>query len=134
MAESLKPVEFGLLLPVANNGWIMSKTSRQYMPTYELNKNISLLAEEIGLHYVFAMGKWRGLGGETKLWNYTAEPKQVNHNGKTLSAGRLHVRSQASPAATSADCLRHFFGSRVPVRGRALRLMTDRSKPRKTKP
>jgi pyrimidine oxygenase len=62
-----------VFLPVGNNGWIMSKTAPQYMPTFELNKQISILAEEIGFDYVFSMCKWRGFFGETKFWNTTVE-------------------------------------------------------------
>ena len=32
-------------MPVGNNGWIISKTSPQYMPTYQLNRDVALLAE-----------------------------------------------------------------------------------------
>jgi pyrimidine oxygenase len=66
-------LELGVFLPVGNNGWIMSKTAPQYMPTFELNKQIAILAEEIGFDYVFSMCKWRGFFGETKFWNTTVE-------------------------------------------------------------
>ena len=59
-------VELGVFLPVGNNGWIMSESAPQYMPTWELNRDVSLLAEEIGLDYLFSMAKWRGLGGNTR--------------------------------------------------------------------
>ncbi len=66
-------LELGVFLPVGNNGWIMSRTAPQYMPTFELNKQITILAEEIGFDYVFSMCKWRGFFGDTKFWNYTVE-------------------------------------------------------------
>jgi pyrimidine oxygenase len=43
------------------------------MPSFELNKQISILAEEIGFDYIFSMCKWRGFFGDTKFWNYTVE-------------------------------------------------------------
>jgi pyrimidine oxygenase len=50
-----------------------SKTSPQYKPSFELNKDVSQLAERIGFDYVFSMAKWGGLDGETEYWNYTLE-------------------------------------------------------------
>jgi pyrimidine oxygenase len=67
------PLELGVFLPVGNNGWIISKTSPQYMPTFALNKQITILAEELGFDYVFSMCKWRGFFGETRFWNTTVE-------------------------------------------------------------
>ena len=58
-------VELGVFLPVTNNGWIISKNSPQFLPTYALNREISALAKRIGFSYVFSMAKWRGFGGET---------------------------------------------------------------------
>jgi pyrimidine oxygenase len=66
-------LELGVFIPIGNNGWIISKASPQYMPTFELNRNICQLAERYGLDFVFSMSKWRGYDGETKYWNYTLE-------------------------------------------------------------
>lgn len=44
-------------LPIANNGWIMSNNSPQYMPTFELHKDIALRAENMGLDFVLSMVK-----------------------------------------------------------------------------
>jgi pyrimidine oxygenase len=63
----------GVFMPVANNGWIISKNSPQYTPTYKLNKDIAQLAEHIGFDYVFSMAKWTGYGGETQYWESTIE-------------------------------------------------------------
>ena len=41
-------VELGVFMPVGDNGWLMSDTAPQYMPTWELNRDITLLAEQIG--------------------------------------------------------------------------------------
>src|SRR4051812_7391800 len=57
-------VDLGIFLPVTNNGWIISKTSPQFLPTFALNRAICELAERIGFDYVFSMAKWRGFGGE----------------------------------------------------------------------
>jgi pyrimidine oxygenase len=66
-------VELGIFLPIGNNGWIMSDTAPVAMPTWELNRDGALLAEEVGFDYVFSMAKWRGVGGKTRFWDYTIE-------------------------------------------------------------
>ncbi|MBM2810573.1 MAG: hypothetical protein HW416_1332, partial [Chloroflexi bacterium] len=97
---NLKPIEFGIFMPVANNGWIMSRNSPQFMPTWELNREVGLLAEEIGLHYLFSMGKWRGLDGETEFWNYTSE-------AMALSTALAVVTSKVRIVASVAPLLIH---------------------------
>ena len=66
-------MEFGVFLPIANNGWIMSRNAPQYMPTFELNKEISQIAEDIGFDFALSMIKWRGSvairGTGTSRWN-----------------------------------------------------------------
>lgn len=69
----MKSLELGVFLPVASSGFIMSINGPQYRPTFELNRDISVLAEELGLGYVFSMAKWRGFGGESEMWDHTLE-------------------------------------------------------------
>jgi pyrimidine oxygenase len=69
----IKKFEFGVFIPIANNGWIVSRTAPQYMPTFDLNRRITELAEEIGFDFVFSMCKWRGYDGETEFWNYSLD-------------------------------------------------------------
>ena len=107
------PLELGVFLPVGNNGWIMSKTAPQYLPTFELNKQISVLAEEIGFDYVFSMCKWRGFFGETKFWNTTVESTMLmagiapyTHEVKLISSiapAIVHPAVFAKMAATMDD-------------------------------
>lgn len=66
-------MEFGVFLPIANNGWIMSRNSPHYMPTFQLNKEITQIAEEIGFDFALSMVKWRGFGGETRHWDFALE-------------------------------------------------------------
>ena len=40
-------VEFGVCLPVLNNGWIMSTAAPQYQPSYAMNRAMTRLAEEL---------------------------------------------------------------------------------------
>ncbi|MBM2810575.1 MAG: class flavin-dependent oxidoreductase [Chloroflexi bacterium] len=97
---SLKPIEFGVFMPVANNGWLMSTTAPQYMPTWKLLSRIGMLAEDVGFHYLFSMGKWRGLGGETKFWNYSVEPL-------TLTSALATVTSKVRLVASVSPILIH---------------------------
>jgi len=69
----MKRLELGVFIPVGNNGWIVSRTAPQYKPTFDLNRRICQLAEQIGFDFVFSMSKWRGYGGETEFWDHTLE-------------------------------------------------------------
>lgn len=93
-------LELGVFMPVGNNGWIISKNSPQYMPTYDLNRRITLLAEEIGFDYIFSMCKWRGFGGATDFWNYTVE-------SMTLTAGLAAFAPRAGLIASIAPAIIH---------------------------
>jgi pyrimidine oxygenase len=97
---NLKPIEFGVFMPVANNGWLMSTTAPQYMPTWKLLSKIATTAEDVGFHYLFSMGKWRGLGGETKFWNYSVEPV-------TLTSALATVTSKVRLVASVSPILIH---------------------------
>ncbi|MBM7572691.1 LLM class flavin-dependent oxidoreductase [Aquibacillus albus] len=66
-------MDFGIFLPIANNGWIVSNNSPHYMPTFELNKEISVMAERMDLDFVLSMVKYRGYGGETEHWDYAMD-------------------------------------------------------------
>jgi pyrimidine oxygenase len=66
-------VELGVFLPVGNGGWITSTTSPQLPATYEYNKQVTLLAEELGFDFALSMAKWRGYGGLSQHWDITLE-------------------------------------------------------------
>ena len=38
-------MDIGVFIPIGNNGWLISTNSPQYMPTFELNKQIVLKAD-----------------------------------------------------------------------------------------
>jgi len=63
-------VEFGVFLPIGNNGWILSRTSPQYLPSFELNRTITPLAERHGFGFALSMVKFRGYGGATRHWDF----------------------------------------------------------------
>ena len=66
-------VELGVFLPVGNGGWITSTTSPQLPATYAYNKQVTLLAEELGFDFALSMAKWRGYGGPSEHWDITLE-------------------------------------------------------------
>jgi pyrimidine oxygenase len=93
-------VDLGVFLPVTNNGWIISKSSPQFLPTFALNRDVSVLARRIGFSYVFSMAKWRGFGGETDFWKYSIE-------SMTLMAGLAPVTEGLRLVASVAPALIH---------------------------
>ncbi|QDY80302.1 pyrimidine utilization protein A [Streptomyces qinzhouensis] len=66
-------MEIGVFLPIGNNGWLISKSSPQYMPTFELNKTVAQRAEAYGLDFALSMIKLKGFGGETEFWDHALE-------------------------------------------------------------
>jgi pyrimidine oxygenase len=65
--------DFGVFLPMANGGWILSTNSPIKEASYDYNQKIAILAEEVGLDFIMSMAKWRGYGGETQQWRYALE-------------------------------------------------------------
>jgi len=65
--------EFGVFLPIANGGWIVSKATPPLDGGWQQNRDAALLAEDNGFDFVMAMGKWRGFGGETNHWGASLE-------------------------------------------------------------
>ena len=66
-------MKFGIFLPNGSNGYILSKAIAPYMPTWELNRDITLEAERLGFDFVLSMMKFRGFGGETGYWDACLE-------------------------------------------------------------
>ena len=64
---------FGVFLPVANGGWIVSKTTPHLDGLWPQNLQAAMTAEAAGLDFVMSMGKWRGFGGETDHWGTSLE-------------------------------------------------------------
>ncbi len=88
-------MDVGVFIPIGNNGWLISETAPQYMPTIELNKTIVLEAEKYGLDFALSMIKYRGFGGKTEFWEHNLETF-------TLMAGLAAVTSKIKLFATAA--------------------------------
>lgn len=93
-------MDFGVFIPIGNNGWIISKNSPQYMPSFELNKQITLAAEKHGFEFVLSMVKLRGFGGETEFWDHNLE-------SFTLMAGLAAVTTKIKLYASTAILTLH---------------------------
>lgn len=79
-------MEIGVFIPIGSNGWLISTTSPQYKPSFELNRQTTLNAERYGLDFVLSMIKLRGFGGKSEFWNHNLE-------SFTLMAGLAAVTS-----------------------------------------
>ena len=64
-----KNMKLGVFLPNGQNGYIVSRASPQYVPTYEHMLAITREAERIGLDFILSMIKYRGFGGDTGYWD-----------------------------------------------------------------
>ena len=66
-------MDIGIFIPIGNNGWMMSKTAPQYMPSFDLNRRTAEQAEKHGFDFLLSMVKLRGFGGETEFWDHNLE-------------------------------------------------------------
>src|SRR5476651_2166846 len=85
--------EFGVFLPVANGGWIVSRTTPLLDGGWPQNRDAALIAEAEGFDFVMAMGKWRGFGGDTGHWGHSLE-------AVTMLAGIAAITSRVKVWAT----------------------------------
>jgi pyrimidine oxygenase len=88
-------MEVGVFIPIGNNGWLISTTSPQYMPSFDLNKEVTQRAERHGLDFVLSMIKLRGFGGKSEFWDHNLE-------SFTLMAGLAAVTTRIKLYATVA--------------------------------
>jgi pyrimidine oxygenase len=89
-------MKIGVFIPIGNNGWLISETAPQYMPSFDLNKAIVLNAERHGLDFALSMIKLRGFGGKTEFWDHNLE-------SFTLMAGLAAVTTRIKLFATAAS-------------------------------
>ena len=87
-------MNIGVFIPIGNNGWLLSENAPQYLPSFELNKQITLKAEQYGLDFALSMIKLRGFGGKTEFWDHNLE-------SFTLMAGLAAVTSRIKLYATA---------------------------------
>jgi pyrimidine oxygenase len=88
-------MELGVFIPFGNNGWLISTTSPQYKPSFDLNREVVQKAERFGFDFALSMIKLHGFGGPSRFWDYNLEPF-------TLMAGLAPVTSRIRLFATCA--------------------------------
>ncbi|MFJ4286873.1 LLM class flavin-dependent oxidoreductase [Paenarthrobacter nicotinovorans] len=115
-----KHLELGVFMPIANNGWIISENAPQYLPSWELSKEIGQYAESIGFDFLFSMIKWRGFGGATQHWEHSLESVSLM-SGLAAVTERVKIIASMQPlifnpavaakmAATATDISGGRFG------------------------
>ena len=70
---NVRPVEFGVFLPVGQGGFIVSTTRPHTPATYAYNRRVVQLAERLGLGFVISQARWRGFGGASGHNDVTLE-------------------------------------------------------------
>jgi pyrimidine oxygenase len=88
-------MDFGVFIPIGNNGWLISENSPQYMPSFDLNKRVVQEAETQGFAFALSMIKLRGFGGKTEFWDHNLE-------SFTLMAGLAAVTERIKLYASTA--------------------------------
>jgi len=88
-------MKIGVFLPIGNNGWLISSSSPQYKPSFDLNKEVTQKAEAYGFEFALSMIKLRGFGGPSEYWDYNLE-------SFTLMAGLAAVTTRIKLFASVA--------------------------------
>ena len=88
-------MQLGVFIPIGNNGWLISTTSPQYMPSFDLNRTVVETAEKFGFDFALSMIKLRGFGGPSQYWDHNLE-------SFTLMAGLAAVTSRIQLFASVA--------------------------------
>jgi pyrimidine oxygenase len=88
-------MKLGVFIPIGNNGWLISTTSPQYKPSFDLNNAIVQKAEGFGFDFALSMIKLHGFGGPSQFWDYNLE-------SFTLMAGLAATTSKIQLFATCA--------------------------------
>jgi pyrimidine oxygenase len=114
----------GVFLPTTNNGYILSTSSPQYMPTYDLNRSIAVAAEKAGFDFALTMVKLRGYGADGDgFWDYARDPlamlgglaeatTSLNLYG-SIGAPALHPAVAARIGASNDDQMSGRFGVNI---------------------
>ena len=95
-----RPPELGVFLPIGKNGFIVSTAKPAADGSFELNRQVAMLAEQIGLDFVLSMAKWRGFGGPSDHWGAALE-------SVTLMAALAPVTTRVKLWATVHSILFH---------------------------
>ncbi len=95
-----KDLMFGVFLPLANGGWIISENTPRIDASYELNRKAAVLSDQLGLDFILSMMKWRGYGGRTNHWGVSLE-------SITMMAALAEATSRVKIWCTAHTLLHH---------------------------
>lgn len=119
MSASPTHKDFGVFLPVANGGWIVSDATPRLDGLYPQNRAAAVLADEIGLDFIMAMAKFRGFGGKTNHWGAVLESVTLMA-GLAEATRRVKIWATVHPllqnpavAAKMITTLDHISGGRA---------------------
>jgi pyrimidine oxygenase len=93
-------MDFGVFMPSARNGYIMSMAAPQYTPTYEMMKDITTAAEANDFKFALSLVTLRGFGGPTRMWDEALE-------SFTLMSSLAAVTSELRLYASVAQVTQH---------------------------
>ncbi|MEE4454181.1 pyrimidine utilization protein A [Novosphingobium resinovorum] len=66
-------MDIGVFIPIGSNGWLISTTSPRYKPSWQLNREVVVKAEQYGMDFALSMTKLRGFGGESEFWDHAMD-------------------------------------------------------------
>jgi pyrimidine oxygenase len=93
-------MDFGVFMPSARNGYIISTAAPQYTPTFEMMRDITTAAEENDFKFALSLVTLRGFGGPTRMWDEALE-------SFTLMSGLAAVTSKLRLYASVAQVTQH---------------------------
>lgn len=73
MTERSAATDIGVLIPIDNNGWIMSAVPPQYVPGFEHNRGVLRRAAVCGMDVALSMIRLLGFGGPTEFRHHGFE-------------------------------------------------------------
>ena len=89
-------MEIGIFLPIAKNGFIISRNVPPNWPTWALNRDVTLKCEALGFDFALSMVKFRGFGGELEYWDHALDSFTL-----TASLAPLTSKIKLFPSVTN---------------------------------
>ena len=91
-------MDIGVFLPNGRNGYMISKASKQFDPTFRQHVEIIDKLDRYGMEFGLSMVKFRGFGGETGYWDAALESFTLT---AALASATRNVKLFASAAILS---------------------------------
>jgi pyrimidine oxygenase len=91
-------MDLGVFLPTGTRGYLVSATAPLNEPTWELNREVTLMAERFGFTFALSMAKFRGFGGASRYWDGALESFTLIGSLAAITS-RIRLISTASSLA-----------------------------------